>query len=361
MLIVGEAWGQHEAELRKPFVGESGKELFRCLGEAMPDVEPELFAEITSQFKYGLAWVRDREKWLAAASVAFTNTLNLRPMGNKIAELCSSKKDLPTGYSRPPIEPAQYLRPEFFPELDRLQAEIQECSPNLVVACGAKALWALCDTTKVGGMRGAITTGRLWSGKILPTYHPAAVLRQWSWRPLLVADLMKAKREARFREFRRPSRQVLFSPTFDEAAEWLRQIVTDPPDLVGADTETRAGQVTMLSLARSESNVLVLPFVDQSKPNWSYWTEREELEIFKLLDQVFRCGAKFVWQNGLYDVQYLWPMTLFPLIDEDTMLRHHSILPEMQKGLGFLGAAYSSEPSWKLMRTEKADTEKRDE
>lgn len=361
MVLVGEAFGQHEDELKKPFVGESGKELFRCLGEAMPGVEPDLHAEIVESFKYGLAWSRQRERWLEAAGVAFTNTLNIRPAGNKIASLCCSKKDLPVGYAKGPIEPAQYLRPEFLPELSRLAEEIETCSPNLVVACGAKALWALCDSTKISGMRGAVTTGRLWPGKIIPTYHPAAVMRQWNWRPLLVADLMKASREAQFAEFRRPSRQIIFSPTIEEVREWIAETLERRPERIGADTETKRGQVTMLSLARSPSDALVIPFIDESKPGWSYWTEAEEIEVFEMLTRLFASGLEFLWQNGLYDIQYLWPMGLFPVVSDDTMLRHHSILPEMQKGLGFLGAAYSSEPSWKLMRTEKADTEKRDE
>jgi hypothetical protein len=45
----------------------------------------------------------------------------------------------------------------------------------------------------------------------------------------------------------------------------------------------------------------------------------------------------------------------------DTMLLHHSLFPEMLKGLGFLGSVYTNEQSWKLMSRPKTDTEKRDE
>ena len=40
MLLIGEAWGEQEAKIRKPFAGESGKELWRMLGEAIPDLLP---------------------------------------------------------------------------------------------------------------------------------------------------------------------------------------------------------------------------------------------------------------------------------------------------------------------------------
>jgi hypothetical protein len=43
------------------------------------------------------------------------------------------------------------------------------------------------------------------------------------------------------------------------------------------------------------------------------------------------------------------------------MMLHHSLYPEMKKSLGFLGSIYTDEASWKLMRQEKTDTEKRDE
>ena len=39
MLLIGEAFGKDEESLGLPFVGESGKELFRMLGEAMPSVK----------------------------------------------------------------------------------------------------------------------------------------------------------------------------------------------------------------------------------------------------------------------------------------------------------------------------------
>jgi len=64
----------------------------------------------------------------------------------------------------------------------------------------------------------------------------------------------------------------------------------------------------------------------------------------------------------MYDLQYILPLGIAARANlEDTMLLHHSHYPEMKKGLGFLGSIYTSEPAWKLMRTMKADTEKRDE
>lgn len=62
IVIIGEAHGESEERCRKPFAGQSGRELFRMLGEAMPDVEPELHCHILDLAdRYGDAWVGDRK------------------------------------------------------------------------------------------------------------------------------------------------------------------------------------------------------------------------------------------------------------------------------------------------------------
>ena len=35
---------------------------------------------------------------------------------------------------------------------------------------------------------------------------------------------------------------------------------------------------------------------------------------------------------------------------EDTMMIHHCLYPEMDKGLGFLGLLYTNQTAWKQMR-----------
>ena len=66
------------------------------------------------------------------------------------------------------------------------------------------------------------------------------------------------------------------------------------------------------------------------------------------------------FQNGLYDLSYLIRMGLVVKnCVDDTMLHHHALMPEMQKGLGFLGSVYTNEASWKLMRHNESN--KRDE
>ncbi len=51
-------------------------------------------------------------------------------------------------------------------------------------------------------------------------------------------------------------------------------------------------------------------------------------------------------------VTYLWQRYGIPVRNytDDTMLMHHALQPESEKGLGFLGSVYCDEPAWKQMR-----------
>jgi len=383
LLLVGEAWGREEAEsgLRQPFIGEAGKELWRMLGEAIPDAA-DAHARALDMHKFGLAWVRHRQPWLEAVGIAMTNVLNFRPPNNSIEAIAVGKKELPPDYpSLPAISKGKYLLPEYLPEIDRLQAEIAESQPNLILAFGNTACWALLQSTSIGSLRGAITSGHgaYAQNKILPSYHPAAVLRQWSWRPIVVTDLIKAWREAQFPEIRRPSRQILVNPTIDEIKTWTARFLLDQgiPDpwkptqidfisnyaLLSCDIETKAGQITCIGFARSSEDAMVVPFLDESRPGWCYWADRgDELVAWRCVRDLLYCPAPKLFQNGVYDLQYLYRYGLRPRnVIHDTMLLHHTLHPEMQKGLGFLGSIYTNEPAWKLMRRKRPDTEKRDE
>ncbi len=385
IVLVGEAHGQSEEECHKPFAGESGKELFRMLGEAMPGLEPELHAEICRQHIFGAAWVRLREEWLAAAGVGMSNVLSFRPPQNKLDELCGTKKEV-SDYagSFVPLSRGKYLREEFLSELDRLSSELATWQPNLVVALGNTACWALLQATNIGSIRGAITqTAGRASGtvkdilggqalgapvlKVLPTYHPAGVLRQWAWRPIVVADLMKADREAGFPDIRRPKRRVLVSPTIEEVEHWSEETVTmfqsGKVDWLSPDIETASGQITCIGFARSISEAMVIPFWNRGERDYNYWRDAgHEYRAWDCMARLLESEIPKVGQNFIYDLQYITKVGIQPrALVADTMLLHHSIFPEMQKGLGFLGSIYTNESSWKLLRKRKTDSEKKDE
>lgn len=328
LVLVGEAWGEQEALVQRPFIGYSGQELTRMLDEV----------------------------GIARADCLLTNVLALQPPGNKIEALCGKKGDMGEGYALPPIQQGKYLRPEFLPELSRLREELLAVKPNLTVALGNVACWALLGSAGIGTLRGTITESTLCPGlKVLPTYHPAAVLRNWAWRPIVLADLLKAKREAEFPEIRRLRREALINPTLDEIHAWIVREAHNAAALA-VDIETARGQIDMIGFAASPTKLMSIPFFNTGTFA-NYWPSvADEVAARQAVQQLLTLPCPKIFQNGLYDMQYLLREG-FTLrnVAEDTMLMHHALYPEMPKGLGFLGSIYCNEASWKLLNRRRSD------
>ena len=352
------------------------------LGQAFPDILPSLHHSITQSHQYGNSWLRLRPEWLEAAGIAFTNVLNFRPPDNKIPAICIPKTQIPASYDWPALSKGLYLDPSYLPEIDRLFYEIQECRPNLIVALGNTAIWALLRTTAIASIRGTITTAGQHTPfhglKLLPSYHPATVLYQYSLRPIVVADLIKASYESQFPEIRRPQREIKIGPwTIEEWTSECQSILRRQPALLGCDTETSLGIIDTIGFSLSASEGLachfgphriargtgyytVWPFRD-GQNTVRYWSHSEEVQFWLSIKEVLESGIPILFQNGVYDLQYFIKAGIRPKnVLHDTMLLHHSLFPEMQKGLGFLGSIYTNEASWKSMRT-RSDSIKRDE
>ena len=332
ILILGEAYGETEERQKRPFVGTTGYELTRLLNEA----------------------------GIRRADCYLTNVFNLRPPGNKIEEFCGPKAQAIPLY--PALVRSMYVRKEFESELDRLKEELDNIDPNVVVAMGNTACWALLGKTTISSLRGvtAISTHTLTGFKVLPTYHPAAIFRNYPIRPIVVMDLVKAKRESEHSTIKRPKREVWIDPTIEDI-ERFRDDYIQGCNLLSVDIETSGNQVTMLGLAPSRSRSLVIPF---SRAGRNYWPtpalERKAWQISK--DILADPGIPKVFQNGLYDIAFLWRSAGLAVYgaEHDTMLLHHALQPESIKDLGFLGSVYTDEGAWKRMRG-KRTTIKRDD
>lgn len=328
LAIIGEAPGEQEERTGIPFIGPSGQALDSMLAAA------------------GL---NRRDCFL-------TNLLFTRPPGNKLDEFLISKSRLPGGYTLPSVRQGKYLHPDLLPEIDRLGSEINALRPNLIITAGGPSTWAILGNSAITQLRGALHESSF--GKVLPILHPATVLYDWSNRPIIISDLMKAKVECEFPEIRRPSRRLLIDPTLGEVLSLEPTILAAP--YLAIDTETKRGHITDLGIAWSKNEALVIPFYDPRKPGNVYWTLDEELQIRKFCNRVLSSRSRKVFQNGLYDFQYLLKEGYcLNNCTDDTMILHHAMFPELPKSLGFMGSVYTNEASWKLMRHDESF--KRDE
>ena len=349
-MIVGEAWGEEEYLLKRPFCGYPGKELFTLLGESFPD-DPKSHALICMMMKNNDLWTRERETWLESASILLTNVFSFRPFNNKIDTLLVKKGE--PAVSRPQYKKGNFISATYQPHLDRLEQEIKLCKPNLILCLGATALWAVQGLSGITSVRGAIAPTACPTGlKCLPTFHPSYILRNWSARPILSADLLKAERERHFPEIKRTKRRVLVYPTFSEMKEWANQFI-GKGSLTSVDIETYKGQISDIGFSTRPDNAIVFTFINQNTnpPTRHFSNEQDEILAWTIVKNILETPDPKLFQNGLYDLQYIYKMGIRPRnCSEDTMLLHHSLYPELQKGLGFLGSIYTNEASWKLMR-----------
>lgn len=340
-MLIGEAFGAQEAIEGRPFVGASGWLLNHCLTTA------------------GIS--RDE--------CYVTNVLNLQPDRNDLTTLCGPKTmGVP---ALPALTKGKHLLAQYAPELTRLYQEVNDVNPNIIIALGNTPAWALLHTTGIKKVRGSTTYTHPEAGahfgvrlsrpfKILPTWHPAGVMRDYSNRPILIADLDKARRNSTFPDVRRPRRELWIEPSLSDLAEFERRYIVGCERL-STDIETMGDQITCVGFAPTPEVGIVIPFLSWKQSDRNYWrTLDDELTAWSYVRRWCR-DYPTIFQNGCYDMHRLWRTYGIPCprVADDTMLLHHALQPEMEKGLGFLGTIYTDEASWKLMR--KAETLKKED
>ena len=316
LAIVGEAWGQQDALVGMPFLA--------------------------------LTNITRRDCFL-------TNVFPLAPVAGKIENLCGKKAEVGVDYPFNPYSQGKYVLPEYLPEVARLKQELADVRPNLILALGNAASWALLGQGGISTIRGTTTT-TVEGWKILPTYSPRHVLQSWEARPIVLQDLAKAKREMEFSEVRRPQRTVLVYPTLREIEDYCKA----EHRILSVDIETARKQMTSIGFASTRSHAIVVPFLTDETIPQSYWTSSaEEVQALRWVKHLLERPIPKLFQNGLYDLQYILALGIRPAaVQHDTMLLHHSMFPELRKGLGFLGSIYTDEGSWKLLNKKTTSTKR---
>lgn len=358
VLLVGEAWGRKELLMEHAFVGSSGQELARMMAQS--NLAPDIGMPYPSELDMIQYWKRLR----LSHGIEIANVFNAHPFDNEIEDFFANAKE---GVNTlPPLRPGKYVKPEMLPHVESLWKKLEELRPNLVIALGNTACWAVLGEGKISTIRGTVKLSGTGL-KVLPTYHPSAVMRQWNLRPIVLTDLEKAAREAEYPEIRRIERYVTVEPDLDEIELWSNL----PAEFYAVDIETGItigksfvpmGQITMISFARSHNDALVIPFADERKEGLNYWASPQlEKRAWRYVEKLCNRPVPKVFQNGIYDLSYMLRAGLRPAnCIGDSMLLHHALYPEMLKGLGFLGSIYSDEIAWKTMAS-KGNNLKRDE
>lgn len=280
------------------------------------------------------------EAGIQESDCLITNVCWERPPRNNIEEwMPSSKKEaMLVGAS---WFAKKWCTKEILAGLDNLKKIVAEM-PNLqlVIALGNVPLWAMTTEWGITKWRGSqIKKDDL---HIVPTYHPAAVLRTWEWRWIAVEDLKRAKAWLDS-NFEVPNYEFHIRPTYNDTINYLDQLLRRcqyGAAKVAVDIETRSRHIACIGLATSSSSAICIPFMTIDGP---YFSALEETEIVYRLYQILtHPNAEVIGQNFLYDRQYIARRWGFRAkLEHDTMVKHHLCFPGVPKGLDFISSLYN--------------------
>jgi uracil-DNA glycosylase len=341
IVVVGEAWGASEAAAQKPFIGASGQELTKILAEG------------------GI----DRK------NVLITNVVAAQPPRNELFTWLGNKA---SGY---PSIRGIYPNDFVVSEVQRLHRQLVHSPRTLIIATGNYALWALSSCTSVanaprlpgvepgtkiptgiGNWRGSmIYADQVGDGKtkLLPIFHPAAIMRTWGDRAPTVHDI-KARVPMALADNWEPSIKpiVWAPPTYEQCIsrldQWLRRMDGGEKLRLAEDIETyRKVLITCIGFAESTSFAMSIPFVRKTNATTgpaleSYWTPRQEAEITHRIGRInSHPNSRIEGQNFIYDTQYIGHYSgVYPRCDLDTMLAFHLCFPGIEKGLDYLSSLF---------------------
>lgn len=361
--LVGEAWGQQEEKFGHAFVGPSGRELARMLNEA--GLAPPLVTRYPDEFQMITHWKRlqdDHGIWLY-------NVYPGRPPRNNFDEMfLVPRAEADFNISLNPIKKGLYVGSKLAPFIIELRDLLALVRPNITICLGNIACMAVLGEARITAIRGTIATSKFCSDiKVIPTFHPAHILRNWPLRTIGIADLQKAGRQSTFPDIRPQERWITVKPSLKEIRDWLAV----PAQRYAVDIESGqalftsaekkqmtknqlgilARQISMIGFARDRHHALVIPFMSRNEPDLNYWKfPAHEVIALRLTQEALAKPIPKTFQNGLYDIPMCLSYGLVPnMCDDDTMLFQHSLFSEMQKGLGFLASIYAEAPAWKSM------------
>jgi len=264
------------------------------------------------------------------------NVARERPPGNKMAFYFEDKKML-------------VPKPILQGWLEELKYEIHTYKPNIVVAFGDHAMWALMGVRGIKAKRGYIYESTLVPGvKILPTWHPSAVNRVWKERYFVTTlDLRKAFVNSEHPGLPRDDRKLNSSPSRIEFIEFLKYLYFEHKDPIALDVETRnpGSHIDILGLADSPKHAMSMQMLSGKNPKFEI---QKELEIWQWVAKI--CNEKpLIMQNAVFDMGVLWyNNNIFCRnLVSDIMIAAHCLWPEMPRSLHFLASICINVPAWK--------------
>jgi uracil-DNA glycosylase len=324
LLVVGEAPSADDIWKQKPFSGRSGDELARMLHES---------AILQSEA---------RLTYVIRQKAPSDFTLWLETTKSKAA-----LKGLPHFWQ------GKWFSPQVQEGRDALVREIRETKPEVVLALGETALWALTGEVGITSWRGSLcdlhpdlVAACECKPTVIATHSPASIMRMWDWRAIAVRDLKRVADYLSHPElYQYPSYSFAIQPTLPGVIQTLRSLLGDCQRgkvvKLSCDIETIARNIACIGIAWSPLEALCIPLMDRGAE--PYWNFDEEVAIYALLKELLtHPNCWIIGQNFNYDAQHFAKsLGYYPNLRFDTMLAQHVLFPGLPKSLDFISSMYA--------------------
>lgn len=323
--IVGEAPGEDEDTYKRPFVGPAGG----------------LLRNILSAIQ------------VSTKEVYLTNVVKERPIQNDIKKFL--KLNVKSVVETDRFKWYKYI----------LKKELESSKANIIVALGLPALYTLTGfKDKIFKRRGSIYESTLLPGrKVLACIHPSAALRQpiqkvkpsgedqdtaglIDIKHTIIFDLMRAKTQSEYPEIRRPDRQLVVFPSYNETMDWLERYVV-PGVRLAWDIEIKNYTISRISFAVDNTFAISIPFIYLRK---DWFTIEQELQIWKKISFIMEDPSiSKLAQNGRFDREWIFHDYGIKSggKNDDTMIAQAITTPGFPKGLDFICSVHTNEPYYK--------------
>lgn len=247
------------------------------------------------------------------------------------------------------LHPAKAGRPT--PEMQKKLAELAielQSMPNLnvIVAAGEYALQALTGKFGITKWRGSILESTLLPGKkVIPTIHPRKVMKDLTWKVLVILDLKRAKEQAGFAEIRRPITNFTIAPSLRQVVEYANDVLLRS-EKIAFDIETRGDHIACIGFAPNITDAICIPL---TKGKGHYWpSAEEEMIAWKTIAEILASPVRKIAQNAPFDMSYMtWHGCPVNNIWWDTMSAQNILYPELAKDLAIMVSIYTEHPYYK--------------
>lgn len=256
LVIIGECPGRTEEKLGAPFVGESGQLLDKLL----------------------------REAGLDRAECYVTNVVACRPTDTK------GGNETPTAAM---IKACS----------SRLEAELAQLSPSIVLLLGNIATKRFLGTSRnLNNSEGIpFRQGRF---VFVPTYHPAALLRDSSKIPTVVETLKRVKKWLTSDPFEWTFSNYLLLYKKDEVLYYLDKLLSASEWACDIETSDITLDSVIFTIAFATDD-LVFGFPIRNPDFSLYWSTEDLQDIVEKLKIVFESDSKKIFHNAQFDLTFL--------------------------------------------------------